>query len=94
MMNKKLIALLLAVSAAANIAAYCDGDGYCDGAVEVADDAVVGTGDAAYEVAAVPGDVVTGIFGGRERREERRNRREDRRDRRAERRAERRGYRN
>jgi hypothetical protein len=93
MMNKKLVALLLAVSAISSLSARCYGDGYCDGPVsrtvegtgEVADDVVEGTGDVAGDVAAVPGDVVTGIFGGRERRQ-------DRRDARRERRAERRGY--
>ena len=94
MMNKKLVALLLAVSAISSISAhYHDRDYYYDGPVsttvegtgEVAGDIVEGTGEVAADVAAVPGDVVTGIFGGRERRQ-------DRRDARAARRAERRGY--
>jgi hypothetical protein len=93
MMNKKLVALLLAVSAISSLSAHCYRDGYCDGPVSrtvegtgyVAGDVVDGTGEVASDVAAVPGDVVTGIFGGRERRQERREARRDRR-------AERRGY--
>jgi hypothetical protein len=100
MMNKKLVALLLAVSAAANVAAYCDRDGYCDGVVEgtvdVADDAGGVAVDAADETVGVATDIADvgtlGIFGGRERREDRRNRRENRREDRRARRAARRGY--
>ena len=93
MMNKKLIALFVAISAISSISARCYRDGSCDdglvrrtgsaagnvveGTGEVAGGAVRGTGEVADDLT---GGLLGRVFTGKDRRQDRRERRQQRAD--------------